>query len=116
MDLKVPQSDVGFAGTNPQLCSLWLLLRLLRLSCKAVELALRFNIVPKLIKIIRMSDNRMEGTGDPSDVVSQKAAECLAVMSADKRSGQEVCISHILPSQIQNWCWQQAIRCTRLTT
>ena len=96
--------------------SLWLLLRLFRLSCKVVELALRFNIVPKLIKIIRMSDNRMEGTGDPSDVVSQKAAECLAVMSADKRSSQEVCISHILPSQIQNWCWQQAIRCTRLTT
>lgn len=104
LDLKVPQSDVGFAGTDPQLCSLWLLLRLLRLSSKAVELALRFNIVPKLIKIIRMNDDGIEGTGDPSDVVSQKAAECLSVMSADKRSGQEVCklLDKLMPKDLRD--------------
>lgn len=104
LDLKVPQSDVGFAGTDPLLCSLWLLLRLLRLSCKAVELALRFNVVPKLIKIIRISDDRIEGTEDPSDVVSQKAAECLAVMSADKRAGQQVCklLDKLMPKDLRD--------------
>lgn len=109
LDLKVPQSDVGFAGTDPRLCSLWLLLRLFRLSSKAVELALRFNVVPKLIKILEMKDDCIEGIEDPSDVVSQKAAECLAVMSADKRAGQEVCklLDKLMPKGLRdNKQWQ----------
>ncbi|XP_057836865.1 uncharacterized protein LOC131047061 isoform X1 [Cryptomeria japonica] len=90
LELNVPESDAGFAGTDPRLCSLLLLLRLFRLSCKAVKLAIQFDVVPKLINMIKLNESPVEGTIDASDVVGQKAAECLTVMSADKREGQDV--------------------------
>jgi DnaJ family protein C protein 13 len=81
LDLRVPTSVAGFTGTDPRLCSLMLLLRLGRLSSSAVEVALRLEIIPKLAVLVEKS----------TDVnLRQRAADCLAVMCADKRKGAEV--------------------------
>lgn len=81
LDLRVPASVAGFTGTDPRLCSLMLMLRLSRLSSTAVEVALQLNIVSKLAKLV---DNNADMA------LQQRAGECLAVMSADKRKGSEV--------------------------
>eukprot|EP00250_Pteridium_aquilinum_P018104 c23944_g1_i1 orf=785-7753(-) len=81
LDLRVPASVAGFTGTDPRLCSLMLMLRLSRLSSTAVEVALQLNIVSKLAKLV---DNNVDVA------LQQRAGECLAVMSADKRRGGEV--------------------------
>eukprot|EP01018_Ginkgo_biloba_P000780 Gb_17024 [translate_table: standard] len=91
LELKVPEPFAGFAGTDPLFCSLLLLLRLLRLSCKAVELALELDVVSKLVNIITASDDPIEQANGTPDIVKQRAIECVAVMSADKRKGQDVC-------------------------
>ncbi|CAM6112927.1 unnamed protein product [Calypogeia fissa] len=82
LELKVPPSDAGSAGTDPRLCSLMLLLRLIRLSSATVEIALKLGFVSKLADIVLNLDD--------SAVVRQRAAECLAVMCSDKRKGHEV--------------------------
>ncbi|KAH9310179.1 hypothetical protein KI387_038090, partial [Taxus chinensis] len=104
LELNVPESDAGFAGTDPRLCSLLLLLRLFRLSCKAVKLAIQFDVVSKLINIISMNDNSIEGTTELTDVLGQKAAECLTIMSTDKREGQDVCkvLDKLMPKNHQD--------------
>lgn len=104
LDLDVPKSDAGFAGTDPKLCSLFLLLRLSRLSCKAVEHAVEYNVIPKLINIIRMNDGATGGTINSFDIVRQKAAECLTVMSSDKRKGQDVCktLDKLMPKYLRD--------------
>ncbi|KAH7284662.1 hypothetical protein KP509_34G065300 [Ceratopteris richardii] len=81
LDLQVPTSVAGFTGTDPRVCSLMLMLRLCRLSSTAVEVSLKLNIVHKLAKMV-------ESNIDSS--LQQRAGECLAVMSADKRRGNEV--------------------------
>ncbi|KAI5070204.1 hypothetical protein GOP47_0014547 [Adiantum capillus-veneris] len=81
LDLKVPASVAGFAGTDPRLCSLMLMLRLARLSSTAVEVSLQLNIISKLVKLV---DNNVDSA------LQQRAGECLAVLSADKRRGSEV--------------------------
>lgn len=80
--LHVPQTDAGNAGTDPRLCSLMLLLRLMRLSHKTVEIAYKLGLVSKIADIVL----NIEG----SVVLRQRAAECLAIMCADKRRGQDV--------------------------
>ena len=81
IDLNVPSSVAGFTGTDPRLCSLMLLLRLVRLSSSAVEVAMRLGVIPKLATIVDKSIDRN---------LKNRAADCLAVMCADKRKGAEV--------------------------
>ena len=81
IDLNVPSSVAGFTGTDPRLCSLMLLLRLVRLSSTAVEVAMRLGVIPKLATIVDKSIDRN---------LKNRAADCLAVMCADKRKGAEV--------------------------
>ncbi|BBN14040.1 DnaJ homolog subfamily C member 13 [Marchantia polymorpha subsp. ruderalis] len=82
LELKVPQAEAGNAGTDPRLCSLMLLLRLMRLSSSTVEIGLKLGFVSKVADIVLDLDD--------SVVVRQRAAECLAIMCADKRKGPEV--------------------------
>lgn len=82
LQLKVPNSSAGNAGTDPRICSLMLLLRLMRLSSATVDIGLKSGVVSKLADFIL-------DTEGPTGVV-QRAVECLAMMCADKRKGQEV--------------------------
>ncbi|KAG0579697.1 hypothetical protein KC19_4G117600 [Ceratodon purpureus] len=82
LDLNVPKADAGFAGTDPRMCSLMLLLRLIRLSPRTVELTSTVSVVQKLADTVL----DMEGNNE----VSKTALECLALMCNDKRRGKEV--------------------------
>lgn len=97
LQLKVPKSAAGYSGTDPRICSLMLLLRLMRLSSATVEIALRLGIVPK------MADFIIDAEG--SDGVIQRAIECLAIMCADKRKGSEVSrlLDKLVPENAKNY-------------
>jgi DnaJ family protein C protein 13 len=82
LELDVPKADAGFAGTDPRLCSLMLLLRLIRLSPRTVEITATVSVVQKL------ADTVLDMEGD--NEVSKIALECLALMCNDKRRGKEV--------------------------
>jgi len=89
LDLDVPKEAAGFAGTDPRLCSLMLLRRLLRLSPSTVEITSN----PVLQKL---ADTALDVEG--SKEVSKAARECLALMCHDKRKGKE--IIHFLDSSV----------------
>lgn len=89
LDLDVPREAAGFAGTDPRLCSLMLLRRLLRLSPSTVEITTNA-VVQKLVE--RALD--VEGSKE----VSKAARECLALMCHDKRKGRE--IIHFVDSSV----------------
>eukprot|EP00850_Spirogloea_muscicola_P002088 SM000008S22177 [mRNA] locus=s8:226750:241282:- [translate_table: standard] len=80
--LAPPSDAEGFPGTDPQLCCLVLLLRLLRYSSKAVSVGLRQGMVIELAKIVT------EAKGGAA--AREKAAKALALMCSDKKSGAEV--------------------------
>ena len=82
LDLDVPKADAGFAGTDPRLCSLMLLLRLIRLSPRTVEITSTVSIIQKLADTVLDMESNNEA--------SKTALECLALMSNDKRKGKEV--------------------------
>lgn len=82
LELKVPKADAGFAGTDPRLCSLMLLLRLIRLSPPTIELTSSVSVVQKLADTVL----DMEGHNE----VSKTALECLALMCHDKRKGKDI--------------------------
>jgi DnaJ family protein C protein 13 len=89
LDLNVPKEAAGFAGTDPRLCSLMLLRRLLRMSPSTVEITTN----PVLKKL---SGTALDVEG--SKEVSKIARECLALMCHDKRKGKE--IVHFLDSTV----------------
>lgn len=97
LKLKVPKAAAGSAGTDPRICSLMLLLRLMRLSSATVEIGLRMGMVSK------MADFILDAEG--SDGVIQRAIECLAIMCADKRKGQEVnrLLDKLVPENAKNY-------------
>ncbi|XP_024368115.1 uncharacterized protein [Physcomitrium patens] len=97
LQLRVPKSAAGHAGTDPRICSLMLLLRLMRLSSATVDVALRLGTVPK------MADFIIDTEG--SDGVTQRAIECLAMMCADKRKGSEVnrLLDKLVPENAKNY-------------
>lgn len=97
LQLRVPKSAAGYSGTDPRICSLMLLLRLMRLSSATVDIALRLGIVP------RMADFIIDAEG--SDGVIQRAIECLAIMCADKRKGSEVSrlLDKLVPENAKNY-------------
>lgn len=97
LQLRVPRSAAGYAGTDPRICSLMLLLRLMRLSSATVDIALRLGIVP------RMADFIIDAEG--ADGVVQRAIECLAIMCADKRKGSEVIrlLDKLVPGNAKNY-------------
>ncbi|KAH9554372.1 hypothetical protein CY35_08G060500 [Sphagnum magellanicum] len=82
LDLNVPLYAAGHAGTDPQICTLMLLLRLIRLSSATVEIALKLGVVYRLAGIA------LDTNG--TSAVAHRALECLAMMCADKRRGHEV--------------------------
>ncbi|KAH7421759.1 hypothetical protein KP509_13G074000 [Ceratopteris richardii] len=92
LELKVPPSVAGFTGTDPRLCSLMLMLRLCRLSSSAVEISLKLDAISTLAKLV---DSSIDST------LQQRAGECLAVMSADKRRGSDVLkiLNKIIPKE-----------------
>jgi DnaJ family protein C protein 13 len=97
LQLRVPKSAAGYTGTDPRISSLMLLLRLMRLSGTAVEMALRLGVVPKMADII------IDAKG--SNGVIQRAIECLAIMCADKRKGLEVSrlLDRLVPENAKNY-------------
>lgn len=82
LDLKVPLTFSGFSGTDPRLCSLMLLLRLIRLGQATIEITSKKGVVSKLVDIVLDMTENTE--------VSKTALECLAIMVHDKRKGQDV--------------------------
>ncbi|KAG0590844.1 hypothetical protein KC19_1G130600 [Ceratodon purpureus] len=82
LDLDVPSEAAGFAGTDPRLCSLLLLRRLLRLSPPTVEITSNVAFLQKL------ADTALDVDG--SKEVSKAARECLCLMCHDKRKGKEI--------------------------
>jgi DnaJ family protein C protein 13 len=82
LDLDVPREAAGFAGTDPRLCSLMLLRRLLRLSPPTVEITSNVAFLQKL------ADTALDVDG--SKEVSKAARECLCLMCHDKRKGKEI--------------------------
>lgn len=82
LDLAVPKEFAGFAGTDPRLCSLMLLLRLIRLSPPTIEITSSPAVLQKLADIALNVDGNKE--------VSKTALGCLALMCNDKRKGKEV--------------------------
>ncbi|KAH9562610.1 hypothetical protein CY35_05G081400 [Sphagnum magellanicum] len=82
LDLNVPSSAAGCAGTDPRMCTLMLLLRLTRLSSATVEIALKLGVISRIAGVAFDSDE--------NGVVVCRALECLAMMCAHKRRGREV--------------------------
>ncbi|CAM6026456.1 unnamed protein product [Sphagnum balticum] len=82
LDLNVPSSAAGCAGTDPRMCTLMLLLRLTRLSSATVEIALKLGVISRIASVAFDSDE--------NGVVVCRALECLAMMCAHKRRGREV--------------------------
>jgi DnaJ family protein C protein 13 len=97
LELEVPSADAGFAGTDPRLCSLMLLLRLIRLSPPTVEIAACVSVVQKLAEAVL----DMEGNNE----VSKTALECLALMCHDKRRGKEVVrlLESLVPADVKSF-------------
>ncbi|EFJ24515.1 hypothetical protein SELMODRAFT_414652 [Selaginella moellendorffii] len=97
LSLKVPPPYAGDTGTDPRLCSLSLLLRLMRLSSITVEIVMRMGVISKI------EDLLLDFHG--SEPVKKKAAECLAMMCADKRKGGEVRsrLDKLIPSKVKGY-------------
>lgn len=97
LDLEVPKPDAGFAGTDPRLCSLILLLRLIRLSPPTTEITSTVSVVQKLADTVL----DMEGNNE----VSKTALECLALMCHDKRKGKEVIrlLESLVPADVKGF-------------
>ena len=51
LQLRVPKYATGYTGTDPRICSLMLLLRLMSTNA-TVEMALRLGVVPKMADFI----------------------------------------------------------------
>lgn len=97
LDLEVPKADAGFPGTDPRLCSLMLLKRLIRLSPPTIEITSTVSVVQKLADTVL----DMEGNNE----VSKTALECLALMCHDKRKGKEVIrlLESLVPADIKGF-------------
>eukprot|EP00897_Mesotaenium_endlicherianum_P010025 jgi/Mesen1/9050/ME000057S08477 len=103
LSLKVPPAQEGTAGTDPRLCALMLLLRLVRLSSKAVALSLKLDICGKLASLVLITDG--------SPVIRTRAAEILAVMKGDKRQGADVqrALDRCIPESAKSYtAWDAA--------
>lgn len=91
LGLRVPAEAEGDPGTDPRLCALTLLLRLVRVSSKAAKLALECGTLPHVASLLKEASTAL--------AVRAKAAEVLAAMAADRKVGAEVlrALGKVLP-------------------